>query len=209
MSPAPPDLGDPAASADAQAVLGLVLRERQSRDRGWWDEMAACFAPDATIHMSWFTGPADQFIRRTQERSAHGVWGRHRLSPPAVRVEGDRAWAEVPLGIEFPVVVAGIAGDLVSYCRSQYRARRVRGAWRLVRIVAIYERDMLTPSVPATALPVDPGELQPYRPSYRCLAWYLARQGTPVRDDLLGDDEPNAVARHYAAERDWLSGRAV
>lgn len=41
------DAGDPTASADAQAVFRLVLRERQSRDRGWGDAMTACFAQDA------------------------------------------------------------------------------------------------------------------------------------------------------------------
>jgi hypothetical protein len=201
------DPGDPEAAADAHAVVQLVLRERQSRDRGWWEEMAACFAPDATIEMSWFTGSAREFIRQTKERSVDGVWGRHRLSPPAVRVAGNRAWAELPLGIEFPVVVDGVDGDLVSYCRSQYRARRSRGTWRIGRIVSIYERDLLIPSVPGTKLAIESAELRRYRPSYRCLAWYFARRGTPLADDLLGDDQPEQVARHYIAERAWLGGQ--
>jgi hypothetical protein len=203
-----PDARDLAAAADAHAVVQLVLRERQSRDRGWWDDMAECFAPEATIDMSWIDGSALEFVRQTRERSAAGVWGRHRLSPPAVRVVADRAWAELPLGIEFPVVVGGADGDLVSYCRSQYRARRLDGAWRLTRITSIYERDLLTPSVPGTELPIDPAELAGYRPSYRCLAWYFAQRGTPLRNNLLGDDRPEPVARHYAAQRAWLAGQA-
>jgi SnoaL-like domain len=124
--------GDPGRSADSQAVSQLVLRERQSRDRGWWDDMADCFADDAVIEMSWFTGLANDFIRETRERSIDGVWGRHRLSPPTVRLCEDRAWAELPLGIEFDTDVDGVAADLVSYCRSQYRARRgASGIWRL------------------------------------------------------------------------------
>jgi hypothetical protein len=199
--------GDPTTAADAHAVMQLVLRERQSRDRGWWEEMAACFAPDATIEMSWFSGSAREFIRQTQERSADGVWGRHRLSPPTVRVEGDRAWAELPLGIEFPVVVDGVDGDLVSYCRSQYRAHRRGGTWRLARIVSIYERDLLIPSVPGTTLPIEAADLLRYRPSYRCLAWYFAQRGTPLADSLLGDDQPAPVARHYLGERAWLNAQ--
>ena len=53
MSARQPDARDLAAAADAHAVVQLVLRERQSRDRGWWDDMAECFAPEATIDMSW------------------------------------------------------------------------------------------------------------------------------------------------------------
>jgi hypothetical protein len=200
--------GDPAASADAQAVFQLVLRERQSRDRGWWDDMAACFAPGAIINMSWFNGPATDFIAQTRERSTGGVWGRHRLSPPAVRVEGDRAWAELPLGIEFEVTAGDVDAALISYCRSSYRAERVNGAWLLTRITSVYERDTLTPSVPGTQLPIKPTSLTAYRPSYRCPAWYFAQQGTPLPDDLLGDDQPEPVARHYAREREWLNGSA-
>lgn len=157
--------------------------------------------------MSWFTGPAAQFVRQTQERSVHGVWGRHRLSPPVVRVAGDRAWAELPLGIEFDIEVGGVAGDLVSFCRSQYRAQRTDDAWRIVRITSIYERDTLTASVPGTQLRVEAEALGGLRASYRCLAWYFAPQGAPLRDDLLGDDRPEPVARQYAAERAWLEGR--
>jgi 3-hydroxyisobutyrate dehydrogenase-like beta-hydroxyacid dehydrogenase len=34
----------PSSAADTEAVTQLVLRERQSRDRGRWQEMAECFA---------------------------------------------------------------------------------------------------------------------------------------------------------------------
>ena len=199
--------GDPTGSADSQAVTQLVLRERQCRDRGWWEEMGSCFAADAIIDMSWFSGPATDFIRQTEVRSGNGVWGRHRVSPPAVRVVDDRAWAELPLGIEFDFELDSVAAELVSYCRSQYRARRGDGEiWRLERITSIYERDTLMPSVPATRLAIDPATLDGYRSSYRCLAWYFERRGAPLPDDLLGDDRPDAVARQYAAEHEWLSG---
>ena len=199
--------GDPAGSADQQAVSALVLRERQSRDRGWWEDMAACFSDDAVIDISWFHGPAAEFIRQTRERSTDGVWGRHRLAPPAVRVNGDRAWAELTLGIEFRTDVDGVAADLVSYCRSQYRARRTDGIWQLAYITSIYERDTLTPAVPGTLLPLNPAEFQHFRASYRCLAWYFNGRGTPLPDDLLGDDRPEPVARQYAREETWLTGQ--
>jgi hypothetical protein len=189
-------------AVDAQAVTQLVLRERQSRDRGWWDDMASCFTPDAEIRMSWFTGPASEFISLTRERSANGIWGRHRLSPPAVRVNGDRAWAELPLGIEFRTTIDGAEADLVSYCRSQYRAERRDSAWRIARITSIYERDTLTPATPGMAFRLDPAELAAFRPSYRCLAWYFNRAGTP-----LGDDRPGEVAQHYETEHAWLLAR--
>jgi hypothetical protein len=194
-------------AAHAQAVVQLVLRERHSRDRGWWDDMASCFTPDVVIDMSWFTGPASEFMRRTRERSANEVWGRHRLSPPMVRVTGDRAWAELPLGIEFRTTVNDVEADLVSYARSQYRAERRDGEWRIARITSIYERDTLTPAIPGTALGLDPADFAAFRPSYRCLAWYFSQAGAPLGRDLLGDDRPDEVAHHYVTERAWLLAR--
>jgi len=189
-----------ASTTDASAVAQLVLRERQSRDRGWWDRWAGCFTKDSIIDMSWFTGSGAEFVGQTRLRSTSGVWGRHRLSPPAVQVNRDRAWAELPLGIEFQITVGGVETDLISYCRSQYRVRRTDdGTWRITGITSIYERDCLTPSVPGTTLALDPAVFATYRPSYRCLAWYLRQTGTDVRSDLLGDEQPEAVARHYRA----------
>jgi hypothetical protein len=198
--------GLPTASADSEAVTQLVLRERQTRDRGWYDEMAACFTPNATITMSWFTGSASEFIATTKARTVHGVWGRHRLSPATVRIHGDRAWAELPLSIEFAIDVDGTPADLVSHCRSQYRAQRTQDGWKLVAITSIYERDTLTPSIPGQLLPIDPDAFTGLRQSYRILAWYFARQGTPLPDDLLGDDQPAPVADQYRQELLWLNG---
>ncbi len=191
------------AAAD---VAQLVLRERQSRDRGWWDIWSVCFAEDSVVDMSWFTGTGAGFVRATQARSTDGVWGRHRLSPPFVQVNGDRAWAELPLGIEFHITVGGVEADLVSYCRSQYRAQRTGGIWRITRITSIYERDSLTASVPGKTLNLDPAAFAGYRSSYRCLAWYLSQGGADISPDLPGDDRPAATADLYTAERAWLDG---
>lgn len=186
------------------AVTALLLRERQSRDRGRWPEMADCYTAEATISMSWFTGPATDFITRSQSMDVGGSRGVHRLSPPAVRVQGDRAWAELPLVIEFRTDVDGVQADLCSFARSQYRAVRQVGIWRIRSLTSVYERDTLTPAVPGTVLPVSPEALAGFRPSYRCLAWHLGRNGYPISDDLLGDDRPGAVSGLLAADLAWL-----
>jgi hypothetical protein len=186
------------------AVTALLLRERQSRDRGRWAEMADCYSPDSTIAMSWFAGPAADFIRRSGSMDVGGSRGVHRLSPPAVRVHGDRAWAELPLVIEFRTDVAGVEADLCSFARSQYRAVRDDGVWRISALTSVYERDTLTPAVPGTTLPVPADAFAGLRPSYRCLAWHLGRNGYPIADDLLGDDRPDGVRAQLAADLAWL-----
>jgi len=189
----------------ADDIVQLVLRERQSRDRGWYDQMADCFAEDSVVEMSWFQGSGADFVRATRAMAGRGDYAVHRLSPPAVHIDGDRALAELPLIIEWRIDIDGVEADLASACRSQYRAQRGQdGVWRITRITSIYEKDTLTPALPGTRLGIDPHELTAYRPSYRCLAWYLNRNGYQVGPDHLGDDRPEAVARRYQAEMTWL-----
>ena len=185
-------------------ITQLILRERQCRDRGWWDEMGECFAENSAIRMSWFTGSGAEFVSRSRDMSGRGDYAVHRLSPPAVRVQGKRAWAEVPLTIQFRVQIGGVEAYLDSDARSQYRVEKTGGVWRIAAITSIYERDSLVPAVPGTQLVVNPQEVASYRPAYCCLAWYLNQKGYHVGDDLLGDDQPEAVARQYEAESAWL-----
>jgi hypothetical protein len=191
------------------AVTALLLRERQSRDRARWAEMADCYAADATIAMSWFDGSAADFMERSRSMDVGGSRGIHRLSPPSVRVHGDRAWAELPLVIEFRTDVAGVPADLCSFARSQYRAVRTSQGWRIQAITSVYERDTLTPAVPGTTLPLSPDDFAGLRPSYRCLAWHLSRDGYPIPGDLLGDDRPDGVSQQLAADLRWLHEDSV
>ncbi|MFJ8888764.1 nuclear transport factor 2 family protein [Streptomyces sp. NPDC102402] len=182
-------------------VTQLVLRERQSRDRGWYEQMAASCSADSHIEMSWFTGSGAEFTARTRAMADRGDIAVHRLGPPTVHVAVDRALAELPLIIEWRIDVDGVEADLASSCRSRYRARReTDGVWRIVAITSIYEKDTLTSVLPGTPLHLDTAELAAYRPSYRFLSWFLNRQGYP----LTGDDRPGQVAEQYRSEFAWL-----
>jgi hypothetical protein len=195
-------------------VTQLILRERQSRDRGWYDRMHDCFTADSVIDMSWFKGSGYEFVERSKQmaESPRGWGGRsaHRLCPPIVRMNGDRALGELPLAIEFRIQVDGVEADLTSYARSLYRTRRDgAGDWRIAGITSIYERDTIQAAVPGTDLRLAPAAFAEFRPSYRCLAWYLRRLGVALRTDLLGEDRPEPVAQHYAAQAAWLADGAT
>ncbi len=186
-------------------VTQLVLRERQCRDRGWWNQMADCFAENSKINMSWFTGSGAEFVKASRQMSGRGDYAVHRLSPPAIRTHGNRALAELPLTIEFRVSIVGVEATLASNARSQYRVECSDEVWRIAGITSIYERDTLIPAVPGTRLELDPQEFAGYRSSYRCLAWYLNQKGYHVGADLLGDDRPEGAAHQYEAEAAWLA----
>jgi hypothetical protein len=87
----------------------------------------------------------------------------------------------------------------------QYRVEAIEGEWLISRITSIYEYDVLASRLGGDPPGVDLAAIAGFRSSYCCLAWYLARKGYTIGDDLLGDDRPEPVASHYRTERDWLT----
>ncbi|OIJ63480.1 hypothetical protein WN71_033985 [Streptomyces mangrovisoli] len=188
-------------------VTRTVLLERQGRDRGWWDQMRACYWPDSTVTLSWYRGDGPGFVDASEAMSGRGDSSVHRLSPPVVHVAGGRAFAETPARIEVRTRVDGVLADLVSHTRIVHRLERRAGRWGIVALDCVYERDTLTPAHPGGRLVVPPEELAAHRAPYAVLAWHLARRGYDVAGDLLGDDRPERTAAFYADTLCWLRGR--
>ncbi|MGI5472989.1 nuclear transport factor 2 family protein [Streptomyces sp. CA-132043] len=192
--------------SDIDVVTQTVLLERQARDRGWWDRMRACYWPDSTVFLSWYRGDGPGFVAASEAMSGRGDASVHRLSPPAVQIVGDRAFVEVPAGIEVRTVVDDVAADLVSFTRIIYRLERRDGRWGITALDCVYERDTLSPAVPGRHIAIAPQDLAAYRAPYAILAWHLARRGYDVASDLLGDDRPDRTAAFYAETLEWLQG---
>ncbi|MFE0415678.1 nuclear transport factor 2 family protein [Streptomyces tendae] len=190
---------------DAFSEIGqLVLKERQGRDRGWWDQMGSCFAEDALLRLSWFCGSGAEFVAESRKMAARGDSSVHRLSPPVIHLDGDRALVEVPAVIEMRTVVDGIEADLASRARLYYRTQRHAGRWLITAVDPVYEGDTLAAAHPGTTLPVGPADVAAFRPSYRFLSYVLAKRGYTVGDDLYGDDRPAEAADFYAHAFRWL-----
>jgi len=190
--------------SDTAEITQLVLRERQGRDRGWWDQMLACFHADSVITVSWFRGNAAEFIAGSKATFERGIRPTHRLSPPTVHLDGRRALVELPAAIEVRDVFEGVDADLVSYTRLLYRAERVETDWKITALTCIYERDTLVPVVPGTPINLDRELLEKFRRPYRYLAYHLSSAGSSVGDALYGDDQPDRVDALYAETFEWL-----
>ncbi|TFC06942.1 nuclear transport factor 2 family protein [Cryobacterium adonitolivorans] len=189
---------------DLTTITQVVLHERQARDRGWWYQMAGCFWPDSQVHLSWHTGDGPGFVAASREMAGRGDASVHRMSPPTVHVADDRAWTEVPAGIEVRTRIDGVQVDLVSYARVCYRLVRRDLVWKIASLDVIYERDTATAAVPGESFTIPPGELERFRPSYAILAWHLDRRGYTIGTDLLGDDRPAERDAFYARTLEWL-----
>lgn len=190
--------------SDIEEITQLLLHERQARDRGWWDRMAACYHADSRVEASWFSGTGAEFVEYSRNSSPNGPVGSHRLSPPVVYVNADRGVVELPMTLEVRAVINGVAVDGSAAARMLDRVRRDEDGWKIQTVTAIFERDTLTPVVPGTALDIDQHELDRYREPCRFLAYLVSRQGLTPRHDVYGDDQPDRVATLYRAAFDWL-----
>ena len=193
-------------SNDVTQIGQLILREREGRDRQWWDEMRKAFHPNAEIKISWYQGGPEGFIDGSIKMAKGGLATYHRLRPIVVRVNGNRAVATLSAAIESRVVIDGVEADLDCQARMLYRAKREQNEWKLTHFEAIYQRDTLMAAIPGQTLSIDVDEIQKYRASYRCLSYVFAKRGIPTDQSLPGDDRPELVKKMYDAMFAYLNG---
>ena len=196
----------PASSApDIALATQVVTAERQARDRGWWEIMSDLYWPDSTVHLSWYDGDGAGFVAGSAAMAARGEVALHRLFAPVVHVRGPKAYVEAPVAMRLRIEVDGVAGNLVSYTRLNYRLARREDRWRILSLDAIYEYATLTPAIPGERIAIPAAELGKFRESYALLAWNAARGGAIPDGDALGDDRPEGVAEFYAGIWSWLT----
>jgi hypothetical protein len=181
-------------SADITAVTQLILRERESRDLGRWQQMRDCSWPDSLIRVSWFQGNGAYFVTGSMSMARRGLPAKRRLAPILVTVSGSRAVASLAAIIDLPVKLEGVEATLSTQSRFLYRTEKRGGCWRIVGFDAVYIRDELTSAISGQSVSIDPKEVKSYRPSYGMLSYYLNRQGFSVDPNLPGEDRPDLVA---------------
>jgi SnoaL-like domain len=188
---------------DSFAAAQVVLREREARDRCWWDEMAQCFHPESHIEISWFQGSGAEFTAQSKVMSETAVPSRHRLGPPTARVAESRGVVFLPAVVETYPTVQDVECVMAAHCRLLYRVAKADNAWRIAGMQSIYERDDLRTVLPNEVISVDPAELASLRQPYRWLAWTLSQAGYSIDQGLVADDRPEAVSALYAEVFEW------
>lgn len=195
-------------AADVTAVSQLVLTERESRDLGRWETLRACYWPDSRVRISWIDGTGEEFVEGSIDMAKRGVRATHRVGPPVVRLNGDRAASSMVGAIDIPAVVHGVEAFLSSHTRFLHRAERRDGRWGLVSFEAIYTRDELVATIPSQALAVRPEDLEGFRHSYRMLSYILAAADYEVNHELAGIDRPETVKAILDETDAWLAGES-
>lgn len=194
-------------SADVSAITQVVLRERESRDMGRWEQMRECFWPDSLVRISWFRGNGPDFVSGSIDMARRGIPAKHRLGPVLVTLAGDRAIASLTAIIDLPVKLQNVEGILSTHARFLYRAERRSEQWRIFGFDAIYMRDELTPSIPGEHISIGHEEVRGFRASYRMLSYYLHSQGYDIDSNLPGQDRADLVEALNRELSSWMARR--
>jgi hypothetical protein len=139
--------------AEERAVCRVLQVWAYGRDLGEWDGLRACFHDDATITVSWYSGPATGFIERSMKMAGErrpGELGKHLLGNMRADVNGHRALLEADAMITAREYIDGHLFDFASSARFFHWMEKRAGVWRILRANCIYEKDRLDPVVPGS-----------------------------------------------------------
>src|SRR5262245_22879492 len=124
-----------------------------SRDQGDWDTLRACFHPDASITVAWYSGSASGFIERSMAMATarrpeehHKHW----LGNMRAEVNGARAVLETDAMVLIREYIDDHLFDYCSWLRFYDLVEKRDSTWRLFKASCIYEKDRLDPVVPGT-----------------------------------------------------------
>ena len=108
-----------------------------ARDQGDWKLLSSCFQPDATIHISWFSGSVQEFIERSAvmlSENKPGEVTKHNFGRTRIRVAGQRAVSESHVELLKRVVADPFDYDTQTWGRFyDHLEKREDGLWRIFK----------------------------------------------------------------------------
>src|SRR5262245_47449980 len=193
---------------DEYQIASLLIRWGHARDSDDWETLAGCFHDDATIHISWISGPAKDFIARSRAMAAARKPGdhiKHVISGPWIRVKRDRGFSRCHANLYIRSTIDGHEFDLQSWFRFFDLLERRDNVWAIVKRTAVYEKDRLDPVDPR-GVPKDffaGMDLSVFPASTKFLCYWLQCIGfSPVTDIISVYSDEEYALREEGAR--WL-----
>jgi len=181
-----------------------VKRVRQiwafARDHGEWDTMRACFHPEATVRVAWYSGPVAGFLDETIESAQKrppGESSKHWFGNSRAWVKGNRALLESDAMVLGRTTFSGHMFDFTLYIRLYDRLERRAGEWKILRMDAIYDKDRLDPVLAGT-IPsgfFDGVDLRGPQAALALMKWRLEKRGGKLAELPLGGTESEKKLR--------------
>ncbi len=180
----------PALIEDEHQIANLLTRWGHARDSDDWETLAGCFHDDATIHISWISGLAKDFVTRSRAMAQGrrpGDHVKHLISGPWIRVNQSRAFSRCHANLYIRTSVEGQEFDLQSWIRFFDLLEKRDGVWRIVKRTAVYEKDNMRPVDPR-GIPKDffaAMDLSAFPSAAKFVCYWLQRIGFPASTGII------------------------
>jgi hypothetical protein len=199
----------PTLIEDEQQIESLLFRWGHARDSDDWGALAGCFHDDATIHISWISGPAKEFVARSRamaEARKPGHHIKHLIAGPWIRINGNRAFSRCHVNLYIRAIFDGHEFDLRSWSRFIDLLEKRDGVWRIAKRTAVYEKDRMD-AVDPRGVPKEffaGMDLSPYPKATKFLCYSIARSGRTPSTDIISVFSKEEQALKDEGER-WLA----
>jgi hypothetical protein len=193
---------------DEHQIASLLVRWGHARDSDDWETLAGCFHDDATIHISWISGLAKDFVARSRTMAAARKPGdhiKHVISGPWIRVNRHRALSWCHANLYIRTTIDGHEFDLQAWARFFDLLERRESMWRIVKRTAVYEKDRMEPVDPR-GVPEDffvNMDLSAFPASAKFLCYWLQRNGFSPSVNVISVYSDKERALREEGER-WL-----
>jgi 3-phenylpropionate/cinnamic acid dioxygenase small subunit len=193
---------------DQHQIASLLIRWGHARDSDDWETLAHCFHDDATIHISWISGLAKDFVARSRamaEARKPGDHIKHVISGPWIQVNRDRAFSRCHANLYIRTTIDGHEFDLHAWARFFDLLERRETMWRIVKRTAVYEKDRMEPVDPR-GVPKDffaNMDLSAFPASAKFLCYWLLRSGFSPSMNVISVYSNEERALKEEGER-WL-----
>ncbi|MFJ3698795.1 nuclear transport factor 2 family protein [Streptomyces sp. NPDC090052] len=183
-------------SAIASLMTGWI-----HRDLGEWEQLGELFHSDGTIEISWFEGPAADFVAASARMGASDLRSKHQIGGPSITFNGDRALVETSAML----IAENVALDLGCTAHNRFwdRVEKRDGDWRIVHRASVY--DMSSFNFLAKVQDIDESAVRRYPREYAALAYVLEKSGYSVAREFP-TRKSELETRMKAAGRAWLDG---
>ena len=195
---------------DKEAIREVRRTWAFARDLGEWDRLAGCFHSDASITVSWYSGPAAGFVQRSREMGTARKpeeRNKHWLGNMRAEVHGERATLETDVNIVIREYLDGHLFDYLAWSRFYDLFENRDGVWRIFKMSCIYDKDRLDPvipgSVPASFYQSVP--LTGIESGFAFMRFRQVKKGRSVPPGIILGDSPGETLLKQEGAR-WLAG---
>ena len=189
---------------DRAAITQVVQDWGLARDDGRWDQLRACYTPDAIMHTTWFVGAAADFVERSTAAARSGALVQHFIGAATIALRSNKAVAETRMILLVRGHLDGVEVDVTCWGRFHDRFVKRDGQWRIQKRVPVYEKDRLDAVNPAGRLTLDGEALAAHPYGCRHLVYLQSRGGATIMPDLAVPGSA-ALARLEAESAAWLA----